>query len=63
MSIILSNSTQEAPFCVQSEFTDGGSKVNFWLGEHNAQIVTEAGASRREGLVYTLTIDGTLVPE
>ena len=50
-------------FSVQSEFTDGGSKVNFWLGEHNAQIITEAGAERRQGLVHTLTIDGTVVPE
>ncbi|KAL8578372.1 hypothetical protein ACOMHN_031746 [Nucella lapillus] len=47
----------------ESEFTDGGSKVNFWLGEHSAQVITEAGASRREGLVHTLTIDGNIVPE
>ncbi|KAK7091023.1 fas apoptotic inhibitory molecule 1-like [Littorina saxatilis] len=47
----------------QSEFTESGSKTNFWLGQHHAQIVTQAGASRRDGLVHTLTIDGNVVPE
>lgn len=47
----------------QNEFTDHGSKVNFWLGPHSAQVVTESGGSRHKGLVHTLTIDGNIVPE
>ncbi|PVD18296.1 hypothetical protein C0Q70_20845 [Pomacea canaliculata] len=47
----------------QSEFVDGGSKVSFWLGDHNAQIITEAAPSRSHKLIYTLAIDGYVVPD
>ncbi|XP_076453602.1 fas apoptotic inhibitory molecule 1-like [Babylonia areolata] len=47
----------------KNEFTEGGSRVNFWVDEHTAQIVTESGGSRRNGLVHTLLIDGNIVPE
>ncbi|KAH9512679.1 hypothetical protein Btru_037862 [Bulinus truncatus] len=46
-----------------SDFCHCGSTIEFKVGDRCGQITTTAGSKPKDGLVYTLTIEGNIVPE
>ncbi|CAL1541946.1 unnamed protein product [Lymnaea stagnalis] len=45
-----------------SDFCHCGSTIEFRVGERRGVITTSAGSKPKDGMTFTLTIDGCLVP-
>lgn len=45
------------------EFVDDGTETHFSLSEHLCCIKAVSSGSRRDGIIHTLLVDGTEVPE
>ncbi|GFO22896.1 fas apoptotic inhibitory molecule 1-like, partial [Plakobranchus ocellatus] len=46
-----------------NDFCDCGSTITFPIGERNAQITCTFGERPKDGMTFTLTVEGCLVPD
>uniref|UniRef100_A0A182YU04 Uncharacterized protein n=2 Tax=Biomphalaria glabrata TaxID=6526 RepID=A0A182YU04_BIOGL len=46
-----------------SDFCHCGSTIDFKIGARHGQITTTSGSRPKDGLIYSLTIDGSIVPD
>jgi hypothetical protein len=45
------------------EFVDDGTETHFQIDGHSAYVKTVSSGKRREGILHTLIVDQTEVPE
>ncbi|KAJ8310670.1 hypothetical protein KUTeg_012535 [Tegillarca granosa] len=48
---------------IDFEDDGNGNRIDFEVGPHKARITSEVNQCSKEGIVHTLTIDGSAVPE
>lgn len=47
----------------KGEFVDDGTETHFDLGGHPAYIKAVSSGNRREGIIHSLVVDNTEIPE
>jgi hypothetical protein len=50
-------------FCLQGEFVEDGTETHFTLGDMPAYIKAVTSGKRREGIIHSLIVNNTVIPE
>jgi hypothetical protein len=49
--------------CLQGEFVEDGTETHFTLGDIPAYIKAVTSGKRREGIIHSLIVNNTVIPE
>ena len=49
--------------CLQGEFVEDGTETHFTLGDMPAYIKAVTSGKRREGIIHSLIVNNTVIPE
>lgn len=49
--------------CLQGEFVEDGTETHFTLGDVPAYIKAVTSGRRREGIIHSLIVNNTVIPE
>jgi hypothetical protein len=49
--------------CLQGEFVEDGTETHFTLGDLPVYIKAVTSGKRREGIIHTLIVNNTIIPE
>lgn len=49
--------------CLQGEFVEDGTETHFTLGDLPAYIKAVTSGKRREGIIHSLIVNNTIIPE